>query len=711
MKSGLLRTLMILTLAFLAGCTASSTPTTPLTATPIPPTSTLLPATETPVSKATLAATRIPPTPFPIPPTPIPLPATDTVCASGCDFTTIQAAIDDASTEGGAIIEITDPIHTEAGIVVNKNVTIRGLGAVDTIVQAHDQTPDEAPERVFLVGDGSTVILESLTIRHGRPSRQEECGGGIMNQGTLTLKNCVVSDNVSNSGAGICNRGVLTLINSTISDNTADGVGPVGYTCGNGGGIKCERGTLTLINSTIRGNKSEDADPFRDMGYGGGVHVGCNCAAVFTNSTISGNRAAAVAGGIYIKGTLRLVNSTISDNRAFGEGGGVYVRGHLDYLNTIIAGNTGKGGNCVVGGPGGYRGEGSIGINSHNLVEDGSCDSTYSGNPMLGLLADNGGSTLTHALLPSSPAIDAIPAISCTLPTDQRGAIRPIVQTSADTPCDIGAFEWQATTLDDIPSLSIPSSEMVRIPAGEFIMGSDEGRSDERPVHTVYLDAYYIDKTEVTNAQFAQFLNEQGNQEEDGETWLDIEDEDCLITESGGHYRPKSEYKDHPVIEATWYGAKAYCNWRGLSVQEQIRLPTEAEWEKAASWNPAMDAKRIYPWGNEWDDSRANADRPITTTTEIGVHTVSVGSNPKGASSYGVLNMAGNVWEWVADWYARDYYGNSPSQNPQGPDAGEDKVVRGGSWRSPSSFARTTVRHHWFPAYTFDIGFRCAYSP
>ena len=439
MKPGLLRTSMILAMAVLAGCTTSSPPAKPPTPAPILPTMTLPSPTETPIPTVTL----IPPTAKPIPPTPTPLPATDTVCASGCDFTTIQAAIDDAGTEDGAIIEITDPIHTEANIVVNKNVTIRGLGAVDTIVQAHDQTPDEAPERVILIEDGTTAVLESVTIRHGRPSRQEECGGGIMNHGTLTLKNGVVSDNVSNAGAGICNRGELTLIDSTVSGNTADGIAPPGYESGDGGGIECERGTLTLINSTISYNKSEAIDPRFKGGSGGGVVILNNCMAVFTNSTISGNRAASVAGGVFLAGTLRLINCTISDNRASDESGGVYVRGHLDYVNTVIAGNAGKVGNCVVGGPGGYKGMGSIGINSNNLVEDGSCNADFSGNPLLGFLADNGGPTLTHALLPGSPAIDAIPVESCTLPTDQRWAPRPVVQTSADTPCDIGAFELQ----------------------------------------------------------------------------------------------------------------------------------------------------------------------------------------------------------------------------------------------------------------------------
>jgi hypothetical protein len=439
------RLISLFSVAFLAlglgGCQQIPSPTV----TPVPPTATPPPATETP----TLTNTPIPPTETPaptatpMPPTPTPLSPTDTVCTSGCDFTTIQAAIDDPGTASGAIIEVTDPVHTEAGIIVRKDVTIRGLGADSTIVQAHDETPDEAPERVFLIEEDATLVLEKMTIRHGRPSRQEECGGGIMNLGTLTLNNCVVSDNGSNSGAGICSSGALTLINSTVSYNTADGVGPVGYTCGNGGGIKCERGTLTLINSTISDNKSEDADPFRDVGRGGGVHVACNCTAVFTNSTISGNRSVAGAGGVYIHGVLRLVNCTISDNHTTGEGGGVYVRGHLDYVNTIIAGNAGRGGNCVVGGPGDYRGMGSVGTNSNNLVGGGSCDPAYSDDPMLGPLADNGGDTWTHALLPGSPAIDAISAISCTLPIDQRGMPRPVVQASPDTPCDLGAFELQ----------------------------------------------------------------------------------------------------------------------------------------------------------------------------------------------------------------------------------------------------------------------------
>jgi predicted outer membrane repeat protein len=256
------------------------------------------------------------PTATPIPPTPTPLPPTDLVCSAGCDFTTIQAALDDASTTDGAIIEVTDPVHTEAGIVVHKNVTIRGLGADHTIIQAHE-TPAEAPERVFLVEEGVTAVFERMTIRHGHPSIQEEGGGGIMNYGTLTLRQCVVSDNTANDGAGIYNNGTLTLLHSTVRDNLANAIAPVGFECGSGGGIKSASGTLTLLHSTVNGNEAE--------GKGGGVHVSCACTAVFTNSTISGNKAASSGGGIHVKGTLELVNCTISKNATSEKGGGVFI--------------------------------------------------------------------------------------------------------------------------------------------------------------------------------------------------------------------------------------------------------------------------------------------------------------------------------------------------------------------------------------------------
>jgi formylglycine-generating enzyme required for sulfatase activity len=233
---------------------------------------------------------------------------------------------------------------------------------------------------------------------------------------------------------------------------------------------------------------------------------------------------------------------------------------------------------------------------------------------------------------------------------------------------------------------------MVYVPGGTFRMGSTDGNSDEQPVHSVTLDSFWIDRTEVTNAQFAAFLNEQGNQTEGGVTWLDQEDETCLIEQVSGEYRPKSGYDDHPVINVSWYGANAYCEWAGA------RLPTEAEWEYAARGPDGY----TYPWGND------------TPTCELAHFvgcsgdTVAVDSLPRGASWCEALGMAGNVWEWVNDWYHSDYYDVSPSSNPPGPDAGDSKVLRGGAWSSYAYEVRSAHRSRYFPLSRLeDWGFRC----
>jgi formylglycine-generating enzyme required for sulfatase activity len=234
---------------------------------------------------------------------------------------------------------------------------------------------------------------------------------------------------------------------------------------------------------------------------------------------------------------------------------------------------------------------------------------------------------------------------------------------------------------------------MVHVPAGEFEMGSTQGHDDEAPVHTVALDAFWIDQTEVTNAQFAAFLNEEGNQDEGGVTWLDLADKDCLIERSGGDFQPKSGYSDHPVIEVTWYGAVAYCEWAGA------RLPTEAEWEYAARGPQG----HMYPWGD---------DDPTCDLAQYGGctgNTVPVGSLPDGASWCGALDMAGNVWEWVADWYDSAYYKRSPPENPTGPSSGEYRVLRGGSWGINPSVVRSAFRIRGYPDVSgISVGFRCA---
>jgi hypothetical protein len=177
--------------------------------------------------------------------------------------------------------------------------------------------------------------------------------------------------------------------------------------------------------------------------------VGCSCKAVLINSTVSGNEASreggrvysggdSMGGGIYVSGELQLIHSTVSDNHAGKRGGGVYVLGRMDYMNSIIANNTGSGGNCITVMIPEGSGEVRIGTSISNLVEGGGCDAEFSGDPRLAPLADNGGATLTHALLPGSPAIDAAMDGTCHLSTDQRGEARP---DGKDRLCDLGAYE------------------------------------------------------------------------------------------------------------------------------------------------------------------------------------------------------------------------------------------------------------------------------
>jgi iron(II)-dependent oxidoreductase len=219
---------------------------------------------------------------------------------------------------------------------------------------------------------------------------------------------------------------------------------------------------------------------------------------------------------------------------------------------------------------------------------------------------------------------------------------------------------------------------MVKIPAGSFTMGSDNGAEDEAPAHQVDLPAFEIDKFEVTNADFAQFVKAAGYQ-------TDAEKE-----KRTKNWQSVAEGKDnHPVVFVSWNDATAYCQWIGK------RLPTEAEWEKAARGTDG----RTYPWGNEWDPSKVNAKETGLRGTAV------VGSFGAGASPYGVEDMAGNVWEWTADWYEA-YPGSTYKSDYFGQ---EFKVLRGGAWFETADFVRTTVRNaNSQTAANDDIGFRCA---
>lgn len=231
--------------------------------------------------------------------------------------------------------------------------------------------------------------------------------------------------------------------------------------------------------------------------------------------------------------------------------------------------------------------------------------------------------------------------------------------------------------------------EMVLVPAGEFIMGSnpDEPSWDnEYPKHTVYLDAFYIDKYEVTNSRY-QSCVDAGQCSSPSETKSDTRK----------RYFGEPKFAVYPVIYVDWAQANTFCEWEGK------RLPTEAEWEKAARGTDGQ----TYPWGS----AEPSCDVANYTSECVG-DTTPVGAYPAGASPYGALDMGGNVWEWVADWYQADYYVNSPLQNPQGPSEGEYRILRGGSWHMRDSVVRTAYRKTFQTDYSYYyIGFRCARNP
>jgi eukaryotic-like serine/threonine-protein kinase len=272
--------------------------------------------------------------------------------------------------------------------------------------------------------------------------------------------------------------------------------------------------------------------------------------------------------------------------------------------------------------------------------------------------------------------------------------------TSQPTPLppEMTATEFiPISTLEPSPSKNIGKDgmELVYIPEGDFVMGSQGGDDDEQPVHSVYISSFWIDQTEVTNAMFAGFLNEMGNQSGGGASWLSSVDPDSMIQLSGGAWKPVPGYENMPVVDVTWYGASAYCAWAGR------RLPTEAEWEKAARGTNGGS----LPWGGPLDCMYANfggcKSRPVE-----------VGSYPDGQSPYGVMDMLGNVWEWVYDKYGTDYYKQSPLADPTGPSTGRLHVLRGAAWdTSDPKRLRVTFRYDRDAnSAGGSYGFRCALS-
>ncbi len=273
--------------------------------------------------------------------------------------------------------------------------------------------------------------------------------------------------------------------------------------------------------------------------------------------------------------------------------------------------------------------------------------------------------------------------------------------------------------IQTFPPALTPAADMILVPSGTFIMGATRIAQEEflrfgwspqwiqrvmplvkssGPAHEIFLDSFYIYQHEVTNRQYKAFVD------------------------ATGHSPPRSRSvfsdADQPVVGVSWYDAQAFCEWAGA------RLPTEAEWEKAARGSEGF----AYPWGNRWDANKLQsadriAKRPLinfslwsawqqSSDRMPEAKSAKVGSFSAGASPYGVMDMAGNVWEWVADWYAPHYYVESPKRNPQGPSSGERRVLRGGAWDVPKAVTYTWYRETFMPpsGKSGVTGFRCAIS-
>lgn len=223
---------------------------------------------------------------------------------------------------------------------------------------------------------------------------------------------------------------------------------------------------------------------------------------------------------------------------------------------------------------------------------------------------------------------------------------------------------------------------MIPVPAGEFVMGSEEGGFDEKPPRRVYVDAFEMNQYEVTQFEYAEFVRATGHRSPLSRYLKNIE-----------HFNDQNQ----PVVYVTWEDADAFCRWRGG------RLPTEAEWEKAAKGSD----EGAWPWGSESKPIFAN----FLGADDQSHYTAIVGSFQQDKSRYQIYDMAGNVREWIQDWYDEHYYRHAPNRNPKGPEQGDMKTLRGGSWNDSAVSGRTSARMKMFPDYRdTTVGFRCAKS-
>jgi len=318
--------------------------------------------------------------------------------------------------------------------------------------------------------------------------------------------------------------------------------------------------------------------------------------------------------------------------------------------------------------------------------------------------------TACLTLAPPQEQVEAGGKIEHTVSASQSGVViwksaRVSKQPSA---IDTTEIPQSAVSVEAKNASQEPPAGMILISAGEFLMGSKtgEGDRDEHPQHKVHLNAYYIDTHEVTNTQYHQFWLA------DGGTKSKHTPASYGSSYMIGDWPEVAKTKpNYPVVGVTWYDASAYAKWAGK------RLLAEAEWEKAARGTEA----KAWPWGNDFQselsvsgDAEQNPVSKIHSNRRDGGDgydntTAPVGNYQTGASPYGVCDMAGNVWEWVTDWYGEDYYASNSRSNPQGPDAGKMKVVKGGSWNNREHNQRCANRYYCYPdSWGNTLGFRCA---
>ncbi|MEK9142142.1 MAG: SUMF1/EgtB/PvdO family nonheme iron enzyme, partial [Nitrospirota bacterium] len=268
---------------------------------------------------------------------------------------------------------------------------------------------------------------------------------------------------------------------------------------------------------------------------------------------------------------------------------------------------------------------------------------------------------------------------------DEQQAVYEQLQKKLRARIELAAERARAATDQAKAAIPVEPQEMpmTLVPAGEFTMGSNQGEDDERPARQVYLDTFSMDKFEVTVGMYATFLKATG---------IDAPP-DWQVMNQPAHQK-------RPVVKVDWSDANTYCRWAGK------RLPTEAEWEKAARGTDG----RLYPWGNDPPDRlRANYGKEEWNDHQA---LVPVGTLHDGQSPYGIYDMVGNVWEWTSDWYDKNAYKNSQTRNPKGAASGESKVLRGGSWLNDPRNLRSANRYVNKPTNrNFLIGFRCAKTP